>query len=165
MLYRRQGKWQLEFFTIISKFRTHGVDEDINQTHPQVLKSAILHCGENDYVQCRKIYDRNVEIGHTSSKDVEALEKEMEMKEQKRTVENSFSSLDNMLQWAIGHSDPGKLRVTAQEIQKLSSKELERRREEIKELMEKLRMPSDAELMKIAIADLNNSSLSVDDHH
>nr|TKW32501.1 hypothetical protein SEVIR_2G172200v2 [Setaria viridis] len=34
---------------------------------------------------------------------------------------------------------------------------------EIKELMEKLKMPSDADLMKIAIADLNNSSVSLED--
>ncbi|KAH9328936.1 hypothetical protein KI387_001044, partial [Taxus chinensis] len=104
-------------------------------------------------------------IAWATAKDVEALEKEMELKEQTVTLENSFSSLDSMLRWAIGHSDPEKLRGAAQEIQKLSSKELERRREEIKELMEKFRMPSDSELMKIAIADLNNSSLSVEDHH
>ncbi|RVW71548.1 hypothetical protein CK203_048001 [Vitis vinifera] len=34
-----------------------------------------------------------------------------------------------------------------------------------KELMEKLKMPSDAQLMQIAIADLNNSSLPMEDHH
>ena len=33
------------------------------------------------------------------------------------------------------------------------------------ELMEKLKMPSDAQLMQIAIADLNNSSLPMEDHH
>jgi hsp70-interacting protein len=31
--------------------------------------------------------------------------------------------------------------------------------------MEKLKMPSDADLMKIAIADLNNSSISLEDRH
>ena len=31
------------------------------------------------------------------------------------------------------------------------------------ELMEKLKMPSDADLMKIAITDLNNSSISLED--
>lgn len=33
------------------------------------------------------------------------------------------------------------------------------------ELMEKLKIPSDAQLMQIAIDDLNNSSLSLEDHH
>lgn len=33
------------------------------------------------------------------------------------------------------------------------------------ELMEKLKMPSDAQLMQIAIDDLNNSSLSLEDRH
>ena len=35
----------------------------------------------------------------------------------------------------------------------------------LQELMEKLKVPSDAELMKIAIADLNNSSVSLEDCH
>jgi len=33
----------------------------------------------------------------------------------------------------------------------------------LQELMEKLKMPSDADLMKIAIADLKNSSISLED--
>ncbi|CAK9148159.1 unnamed protein product [Ilex paraguariensis] len=33
------------------------------------------------------------------------------------------------------------------------------------ELMEKIKMPSDAQLMQIAIDDLNNSSLPLEDHH
>lgn len=33
------------------------------------------------------------------------------------------------------------------------------------ELMEKLKTPSDAKMMKIAIDDLNNSSLSLEDRH
>jgi hypothetical protein len=33
----------------------------------------------------------------------------------------------------------------------------------LQELMEKLKMPSDADLMKIAIGDLNNSSISLED--
>ncbi|CAL5065078.1 unnamed protein product [Urochloa decumbens] len=74
-----------------------------------------------------------------------------------------FESLDGMLQWAIGNSDPDKLREKAEEIESLSADELLKRQLEIKELMEKLRMPSDAELMKIAIADLNNSSASLED--
>lgn len=35
----------------------------------------------------------------------------------------------------------------------------------LQELMEKLKMPSDAQLMQIAIDDLNNSSLSLEDRH
>lgn len=33
------------------------------------------------------------------------------------------------------------------------------------ELLEKLKMPSDSQLMQIALGDLNNSSLSVEDHY
>ncbi|KAJ1695070.1 hypothetical protein LUZ63_011768 [Rhynchospora breviuscula] len=71
-----------------------------------------------------------------------------------------FSTLDSMLQWAIGHSDPAKLKEKADYTEKLSPEEILSKQSEIKELMEKLKMPSDAELMKIAIADLNNSSSS-----
>ncbi|KAJ4961185.1 hypothetical protein NE237_021095 [Protea cynaroides] len=74
-----------------------------------------------------------------------------------------FSSLDGMLQWAIGYSDPAKLKEAAQEVQRLSPDELKERQLEIKELMEKMKMPSDAELMQIAVADLNNSLLSLED--
>ncbi|KAJ1289139.1 hypothetical protein BS78_02G142000 [Paspalum vaginatum] len=74
-----------------------------------------------------------------------------------------FTSLDGMLQWAIGNSDPDKLREKAAELERLSADELLNRQMEIKELMERLQMPSDAELMKIAIADLNNSSLLLED--
>lgn len=35
----------------------------------------------------------------------------------------------------------------------------------MQELMEKLKMPSDTKLMQIAIADLNNSSISLEDRH
>ncbi|XVE86408.1 hypothetical protein DITRI_Ditri18aG0032200 [Diplodiscus trichospermus] len=78
-------------------------------------------------------------------------------------VDGGFSSLDGMLQWAIGHSDSAKLKETAQDVQRLSPSELKQRQLEIKELMEKLKMPSDAQLMQIALDDLNNSSLSLDD--
>ncbi|GAB4857889.1 hypothetical protein Ancab_015794 [Ancistrocladus abbreviatus] len=103
-------------------------------------------------------------------------------------LDGGFSSLDGMLQWAIGidlcgychttclsyrascllgskrgHSDPAKLKEAAQSVQRLSPEELKKRQIELKELMEKLRVPSDAELMTIAINDLNNSSLSLDD--
>ncbi|KAL4191823.1 hypothetical protein AMTRI_Chr06g169140 [Amborella trichopoda] len=76
-------------------------------------------------------------------------------------ISGGFSSLEGMLQWAIGHSDPAKLRETANDAQRLN--ELRKRQTEIKELLDKLKMPSDAELMKAAIADLNNSSSSLED--
>ncbi|OMO95852.1 Armadillo-like helical [Corchorus olitorius] len=80
-------------------------------------------------------------------------------------IDGGFSSLDGMLQWAIGHSDAAKLKETAQDVHRLSPSELKQRQMEIKELMEKLKMPSDAQLMQIALDDLNNSSLSLEDRH
>nr|KJB40552.1 hypothetical protein B456_007G068900 [Gossypium raimondii] len=80
-------------------------------------------------------------------------------------VDGGFSSLEGMLQWAIGHSDPAKLKESAQDVQRLSPSELRQRQLEIKELMEKLKMPSDAQLMQIALDDLSNSSLSLEDRH
>ncbi|KAK2634695.1 hypothetical protein Ddye_029487 [Dipteronia dyeriana] len=80
-------------------------------------------------------------------------------------LDGGFSSLDGMLQWAIGHSDPVKLKETAQDVQRLSVSELKKRQLEIKELMETLKRPSDAQLMQIALDDLNNSSLSLEDRH
>jgi len=62
-----------------------------------------------------------------------------------------------------GNSDPDKLREKAAELETLSADELLKRQMEIKELMEKLKMPSDAELMKTAIADLHNSSVSLEE--
>lgn len=79
--------------------------------------------------------------------------------------DGGFSSLDSMLQWAIGHSNPEKLKETAQDVKQLSPSELKKRQEEIKDLMEKLKMPSDAKLMQIAIDDLKNSSLSLEDRY
>ncbi|KAI4385331.1 hypothetical protein MLD38_003371 [Melastoma candidum] len=78
-------------------------------------------------------------------------------------IDGGFSSLDGMLQWAIGHSDPTKLKETAQDVQRISSGELKKRQMELKELMEKLKTPSDAQLMQIAIDDLNNASSSLED--
>ncbi|KAL7142121.1 hypothetical protein ABFS83_08G102000 [Erythranthe nasuta] len=77
-------------------------------------------------------------------------------------LDGGFSSLDGMLQWAIGHSDPAKLKETTLNVQCLSPEELKQRQMEIKEL-EKLQMPSDAKLMIVAINDLNNLSLSLED--
>ncbi|XP_047310994.1 hsp70 nucleotide exchange factor FES1 [Impatiens glandulifera] len=79
--------------------------------------------------------------------------------------DGGFSSLDGMLQWAIGHSDPAKLKEKAEDVQNQSPDELKRRQMEIKDLVEKLRTPSDAQLMRTAIDDLNNSSLPIDDHY
>ncbi|KAI3866595.1 hypothetical protein MKX03_023807 [Papaver bracteatum] len=77
----------------------------------------------------------------------------------------AFPSLDGMLHWAIGHSDPAKLKEAAQSVQSLSADELEIRQQELKEWVENSKMPSDTQLMQIAIADLKNSSLSSEDHH
>lgn len=83
------------------------------------------------------------------------------------SLDGGFSSLESMLQWAIGNSDPAKLKAAAKDVHTLSTDDLEKRHLEIKEIMEELRMPSDAELMRIAINDLNNdsSSLSLEDRH
>ncbi|KAE9602671.1 putative nucleotide exchange factor Fes1 [Lupinus albus] len=79
--------------------------------------------------------------------------------------DGGFSSMDSMLQWAISHSDPEQLKESAQTQQQLSPIELQKRRMEIKEIMEEMKVPSDAELMKIAISDLNNMSLSLEDRY
>ncbi|KAK8710986.1 hypothetical protein V6N13_146293 [Hibiscus sabdariffa] len=80
-------------------------------------------------------------------------------------IDGGFSSLDGMLQWAIGHSDPAKLKEKARDVNRLSPSELRQRQLEIKELMEELKMPSDAQLMQIALDDLSNSSLALEDRH
>ncbi|KAL4585772.1 hypothetical protein LXL04_010398 [Taraxacum kok-saghyz] len=79
-------------------------------------------------------------------------------------LDGGFPSLDGMLQWAIGHSDPAKLELKARDVQQLSTDELQKRQKEIKELVERLETPSDAKLMRIAIDDLNNSSITLDHH-
>ncbi|XP_054824702.1 hsp70 nucleotide exchange factor FES1 isoform X2 [Prosopis cineraria] len=61
------------------------------------------------------------------------------------------------------HADPAKLKETAEVRQQLSASELNKRQMELKELMEEIKVPSDAELMKIAISDLNNSSITLED--
>nr|GME01115.1 hsp70 nucleotide exchange factor FES1-like [Ipomoea batatas] len=78
-------------------------------------------------------------------------------------LHGGFSSLEGMLQWAIGHSDPAKLKETAKEVRKLSPEELKGRQIELQEFMEKHKLPSDAKLMQIAIDDLKNSSMSLED--
>ncbi|KAG6557576.1 hypothetical protein Mapa_000852 [Marchantia paleacea] len=98
----------------------------------------------------------NVETDVYSVMGEEKVERDTE-------VEPAFTSIDSMLQWAIGHADPEKLKGSAQEVQRMTPQELEKRRAEIKELMEKLRVPSDADLMKIAIADLHNVTLPTED--
>ncbi|RDX78101.1 Nucleotide exchange factor SIL1 [Mucuna pruriens] len=79
--------------------------------------------------------------------------------------DGGFSSLDSMLQWAISHSDAEKLKESAEARQRLSASELQKRQIEIKEIMEKIKMPSDAELMKIAVSDLDNVSTSLEDRY
>ncbi|XP_010426791.1 PREDICTED: hsp70 nucleotide exchange factor FES1-like [Camelina sativa] len=80
-------------------------------------------------------------------------------------IDGGFSSLDGMLHWAIGNSDPATLKEAAKDAEKMSLDELQKRQLELKELVEKLKMPSDAKLMQIAIDDLKNSSLSLEDRH
>lgn len=79
-------------------------------------------------------------------------------------ADGGFSSLESMLQWAIGHSDPATLKEAAQVVQNLTDTELSSRQSAIKGLLE-LQMPSDADLMKIAIADLQNATLLVEDRY
>ncbi|KAK9134473.1 hypothetical protein Syun_013803 [Stephania yunnanensis] len=79
--------------------------------------------------------------------------------------DGGFSSLEGMLQWAISHSDHAKLRNTAQNSQHLSANDLKKRQEDIKELMNQLKVPSDAQLMQIALNDLNNASISSEERH
>lgn len=83
---------------------------------------------------------------------------------QEEDIDGGFSSLDGMLQWAIGHSDPGVLKERSEVVQHMSPEELKNRQTELKELMEKLKMPSDAQLMLIAVKDLDNLSLPLDHH-
>ncbi|XP_062110801.1 uncharacterized protein LOC133822469 [Humulus lupulus] len=87
------------------------------------------------------------------------------IEEEAEDIDGGFSTLDGMLQWAIGHSDPAKLEESAKDVQKLPADEIKKRQSELKELIHNLNMPSDAQLMKIAINDLNNSSLSLEDRH
>ncbi|PON34509.1 Coatomer beta subunit, partial [Parasponia andersonii] len=79
-------------------------------------------------------------------------------------ADGGFSSLDGMLQWAIGHSDPAIMKESAKHV---STDDLNKRQSELKELMNNLNMPSDVELMQIAINDLlnNSSNLSLQDRH
>ncbi|KAL7241383.1 hypothetical protein ACSBR2_006906 [Camellia fascicularis] len=93
------------------------------------------------------------------------VEDSTEVFNQKDDFDGGFSSLDGMLQWSIGHSDPAKLKETAENVQRLSPDKLKKRQMEIKELVERLKMPSDAQLMQIAVDDLNNSSLPSEYHH
>eukprot|EP00262_Sarcandra_glabra_P010431 TRINITY_DN25716_c0_g1_i1.p1 TRINITY_DN25716_c0_g1~~TRINITY_DN25716_c0_g1_i1.p1 ORF type:complete len:394 (+),score=83.24 TRINITY_DN25716_c0_g1_i1:161-1342(+) len=95
-----------------------------------------------------------------TAKEEGDLVKNAEAEDTNEEFVGAFSTLDGMLQWAIGHSDPEKLKESAQDVQHLSTSELAKRQLEIKEVMEKLKVPSDAELMQVAIADLNNPSLS-----
>ncbi|XP_050275968.1 hsp70 nucleotide exchange factor FES1 [Quercus robur] len=101
----------------------------------------------------------------TAKDEVDLLSKPQAQQEDDSDSDGGFSSLEGMLQWAIGHSDPAKLKETSQDVQRLSPTELKNRQTELKELMEKLKMPSDAQLMQIALDDLNNSSVSLEDRH
>ncbi|XP_058092753.1 hsp70 nucleotide exchange factor FES1-like [Magnolia sinica] len=104
-------------------------------------------------------------IAHIQEKGEESDEESPTVAEEHNEFEGAFSSLDGMLQWAISHSDPTRLKEKAHDVQGLSADELMKLQLETKELVEKLKVPSDAELMQAAITDLNNSSLSLEDLH
>uniref|UniRef100_A0A0E0ETR7 Nucleotide exchange factor Fes1 domain-containing protein n=1 Tax=Oryza meridionalis TaxID=40149 RepID=A0A0E0ETR7_9ORYZ len=129
---------------------------------PVASAAAAVAVAEGDGVE-----NRSAARQWATGKDEGELVSGEESREGGSVVEDEFAggfgSLDSMLQWAIGNSDPDKLKEQAEGVQKLSADELLKQRMEIKELMEKLKMPSDADLMKIAIADLNNSSISLED--
>ncbi|KAM3338863.1 hsp70 nucleotide exchange factor FES1 isoform X1 [Capsicum galapagoense] len=86
------------------------------------------------------------------------------VQEEEGDIDGGFSSLDGMLTWAIGHSDPGVLKQRSEDVQRMSVEELQNRQTELKELMERLKMPSDAQLMQVAVNDLDNSSLPLEHH-
>lgn len=71
-----------------------------------------------------------------------------------------FNSLDSMLHWAIQNSDTDQLKAEAQEVQTMSPEQLALKRQHVRDVVEAMRMPSNAELMKVAIADLLNESVS-----
>ncbi|KAL9386761.1 hypothetical protein Peur_019885 [Populus x canadensis] len=50
-------------------------------------------------------------------------------------LDGEFSSLDGVLRCAIGHSDPAKLKESAEDVQRLSASELQKRQLEIKDLL------------------------------
>eukprot|EP00897_Mesotaenium_endlicherianum_P002898 jgi/Mesen1/2636/ME000166S01751 len=73
-------------------------------------------------------------------------------------AEPEFGSMDSMLQWAIEHADPKELKDGAEEARQLSPEEIALKRAHLKDVMEAMRMPSDAEMMAVAIADVRNFS-------
>ncbi|KAL9267132.1 Hsp70 nucleotide exchange factor FES1-like protein [Drosera capensis] len=129
------------------------------------LMSAAIVIADEDHVN----HTASAGLFWTAAKDESDLYRKTNADDSTLTLngnnelDGGFSSLDGILQWAIGHSDPAKLKETAQNVQRTSPDELKKRQAELKELMEGLRMPSDAEMMKIAIDDLSNSSLSFSD--
>ncbi|GBG73488.1 hypothetical protein CBR_g16829 [Chara braunii] len=84
--------------------------------------------------------------------------------EQGGTMEKEHSTVESMLHWAIEHSDPQKLKDEVQRTKRLTLEELEQKRKDIRDLLDHLRMPSDAELMTVAIKDLQNDALSKEEH-
>ncbi|KAL0689506.1 hypothetical protein Bca4012_089184 [Brassica carinata] len=104
-------------------------------------------------------------------------------------IDCGFSSFDGMLHWAIGKSSSpfvfffsfsftmysSRSDSTISELKlkganfcammTLFSMESHLKISVEQELVEKLDMPSDAELMQIAVSDLNNASLSLEDFH
>ncbi|GJP49067.1 hypothetical protein CLOM_g8334 [Closterium sp. NIES-68] len=77
-----------------------------------------------------------------------------------RGEEAGFKSMDAMLQWAIERSDPVALQQRAKEVSELTAEELEAKRKHIRDVLDAMRMPSDAELMRTAIADIQPAALT-----
>ncbi|KAM1419758.1 hypothetical protein ACFXTO_023271 [Malus domestica] len=80
-------------------------------------------------------------------------------------ADGGFFSLEGMSQWAMGHSDPVQLKEKARDVERLSPTDLNDRRLAIKQLTDELKTPSNTQLMQIAIDDLSNFSLSLEDQH
>ncbi|KAG5576820.1 hypothetical protein H5410_056954 [Solanum commersonii] len=99
--------------------------------------------------------DGAVVVGSSNPKEGDKLA----MVQEEEDMDGGFSSLDGMLQWAIGHSDPGVLKERSEVAQRMSPEELNKCQTELK-AKNALRCAVDA----IAVNDLDNSSLPLEHH-
>eukprot|EP00898_Chlorokybus_atmophyticus_P007684 jgi/Chlat1/7917/Chrsp68S07380 len=98
-----------------------------------------------------------LESGATSSAIMAVEDRVTEVREQQEEeAPVDFGNMQSMLHWAIGHSDPNELHRQAHTKKTLA--ELEQQRQELKEVMDLLRLPSDAELMTSSISVLTNET-------
>eukprot|EP00899_Mesostigma_viride_P010056 jgi/Mesvir1/19051/Mv12813-RA.1 len=74
---------------------------------------------------------------------------------------DNMGSMNRMLSWAIKNSDADELKERARHA---ADPEEIKRRKEVLDFMRSLDLPSDAEVMTLALEDLRNTSLSVEDH-